>query len=473
MKKLNLRICTRAVCFWMAYTAVLPLVMAQGLEYIKAHYTKYEYKIPMRDGIKLFTAVYVPKDSSQQYPMLIMRTPYGVAPYGEDNYKTSLGPAEKFAKEDFIFVYQDVRGQWMSEGEFVNVRPYISVKKGPQDIDESSDTYDTIDWLVKKVPNNNGRAGIWGVSYPGFYAAMGCIDAHPALKACSPQAPISDWFIGDDFHHNGALYLAHAFNFFSRFGRAPPEPATIPEPPFEHGTPDGYNFFLNLGPVSNADLKHFKDKISFWHDLMQHGNYDDFWQARNIRPHLKNIRPAVMTVGGWFDAEDLFGPLKVYESIERSGSGNTNLLVMGPWYHGGWGGADGDAIGNVNFGSKTGVFFRDNIEFQFFNHYLKGGDELKLPEAYVFETGRNQWRQHDSWPPQNLANKLLYLHPNGKLSFDPPAEDSASAFDEYVSDPAKPVPYIANIDIGMTREHMLDDQRFASSRTRRLGLSKR
>ncbi|MBZ5622939.1 MAG: CocE/NonD family hydrolase [Acidobacteriia bacterium] len=437
---------------------------AQGLEYIKAHYTKYEYRIPVRDGKKLFTSVYVPKDTSQKYPIMLDRTPYNVGPYGVDNFKPALGPSEKFAREGFIFVYQDVRGRFQSEGEFTNMTPHLDVKRGPQDVDESSDTYDTIDWLIHNLPNHNGNVGMWGISYPGFYTAAGIIDAHPALKAASPQAPIADWFVGDDFHHNGALYLPHAYRFFSGFGHPRPVP-TLPQPAAPQANlPDAYSFFLSLGPLSNVNEKFFKNDVPFWNEMMQHGAYDEFWQARDLRRHLKNIKPAVMTVGGWFDAEDLFGALNTYKEIEKSSPGANNTLVMGPWFHGGWARSDGDALGPVQFGSKTAVFYRDEIEFPFFNFWLKGKGDPKLPEAYVFETGTNQWRREDAWPPTGVLPKALYLQGDGKLSFDPPKEPG-SVFDEYISDPNKPVPYIGRQAPGMTREHMVEDQRFASTRT--------
>ncbi len=432
----------------------------QGLDYIKANYTKYEFEIPMRDGKKLFTAVYAPKDTSQTYPILLTRTPYSVAPYGVDRYPGDLG-AEQFAREGFIFVRQDVRGRLKSEGEFVNVTPHKPVKKGPADVDESSDTYDTIDWLIKNIPYNNGRVGMWGISYPGFYAAAGMIDAHPALKAVSPQAPIADWFIGDDFHHNGALYLAHTFSFFNFFGR-PTKPGEQPRA-FDPGTPDGYRFFLELGPLSNLNEKIFRNEIAFWNEMMAHPNYDDFWKARNLLPHLKNIRPAVMTVGGWFDAEDLYGPLSIYKTVEKTSPGAYNILVMGPWPHGGWMRSEGSSLGHVRFGSKSAEFYREKIFFPFFNYHLKGKGEPKLPEAYVFETGTNVWRSYEAWPPKNATARTLYLHPGGRLSFDPPA-DAAPVFDEYISDPAKPVPHIGYTAFGMTYEHMVDDQRFASTR---------
>ena len=442
-----------------------PALVSQGLEYVKAHYTKYEYEIAVRDGKKLFTSVYVPKDSSHPYPILLLRTPYSVGPYGEDNYRTNLGPDDRFAKDGFIFAYQDVRGRWMSEGQFADMRPHKDMKSGPTDTDESTDTWDTIDWLVKHVPNNNGRVGMWGISYPGFYTAAGIIDAHPALKAASPQAPIADWFIGDDFHHNGALYLPHMFGFFYGFGRPRPEPVTEAPPlPKATNNPNAYDYFLSLGPLANIDEKVFKGDVAFWREIIRHPNYDAFWQARNLRPHLKNIRPAVMTVGGWFDAEDLFGALNTYRSIEKQSPGAHNILVMGPWHHGGWGGtSEGDHLGTVRFGAKTSEFFREQIEFPFFRYYLKQQGDLALPEAYMFETGSNQWRRYDSWPPEKSAARSLYLRAGGKLAFDPPAEETA--FDEYVSDPVKPVPYISQTSINMTIEHMVEDQRFAATRT--------
>ena len=430
---------------------------------VKALYAKTEQQITMRDGVKLFTAIYAPKDQSQKYPIMLTRTPYSVAPYGPNAYRAALGPSRLFQQERYIFVYQDVRGKLMSEGEFVDMRPHRPRKNSPKDIDESTDTYDTIEWLVKNVPNNNGRVGMWGISYPGFYTSMGLIDAHPALKAASPQAPIADWFIGDDFHHNGALFLPHAFNFFSSFGLPRSQPTTEgPRRRFEHGTPDGYRFFLDLGPVANADRKYLKGEVAFWNDLTRHPNYDDYWQSRNIRPHLRNIKPAVMTVGGWFDAEDLFGALNTYKTIEQTNPGARNTLVMGPWFHGGWSRSDGDALGSVSFGQKTALTYRETVELPFFNCLLKDKCDRQLPEATVFETGSNQWRQYDSWPPKNVALREIYLNANGGLTFAAP--QAAEGFDEYISDPAHPVPYINNIAIGMTREYMVDDQRFAATR---------
>jgi putative CocE/NonD family hydrolase len=273
------------------------LIVARGVpaqsetaaDAIKSAYAKTEVQIAMRDGVKLFTVVYAPRDTSKPLPIMLTRTPYSVAPYGPDKYKEYLGPSPLFSKDGFIFAYQDVRGRFMSEGEFVNVRPQNPAKRGAQDIDESTDAYDTIDWLIKHVPHNNGRVGMWGISYPGFYTAAGMIDAHPALRAVSPQAPISDWFIGDDFHHNGAFYLPHAFNFFSQFGKPRPKPTTESGHGFKYGTEDGYRFYLDMGAMPNADAKDLKGEIAFWNELMEHETYDTFWQARNLRPHLKNI----------------------------------------------------------------------------------------------------------------------------------------------------------------------------------------
>ena len=439
---------------------------AQGLEEVKARYTKYEYKIPMRDGTRLFTAVYVPKDaaSDNPYPIMYNRTPYSVKPYGIDEYKPELGPNALFGKEGYIFVYQDVRGRWMSEGTYVNVRPE---KDGVSKFDESTDTYDSIEWLLANVKGHNGKVGMWGISYPGYYVSTGLIDAHPALKAASPQSPVTDWFLGDDWHHNGALFLTHCFNFMSAFGHPRPEPVKNIDAKFDHGTPDGYDFFLKMGPVANADAKYFKGDVAFWNDITYHQTYDSFWKSRNVRNQLVNIKPsvAVMTVGGWFDAENLYGALETYRQIEKSSPGINNTLVMGPWYHGGWSRSDGSSLGYAMFNSKTSEFYRESIELPFFNLHLKGKKAAPLPEAYVFETGTNQWRKYDSWPPKDTKPLSIYFEDNGALAFEPTKADGPDAFDEYVSDPAKPVPYIDGIDNRMPREYMVGDQRFASKRT--------
>ncbi|HEY7547405.1 MAG TPA: CocE/NonD family hydrolase, partial [Blastocatellia bacterium] len=381
---------------------------------------------------------------------------------GSTVFKPSLGPSDLFMEEGFIFVYQDVRGRWMSEGDFKWMTPYKPKKSAPTDVDESTDTYDTIEWLLKNVPNNNGRVGMWGISFPGFYTAAAIIAAHPALKAASPQAPMADNFLGDDMHHNGAFFLPHAFNFISNFGRPRPKPTAIGLPRFDHKTPDGYKFFLEMGPLANANRKYLKNEIAIWNEWMKHGNYDEYWQAQNVPQHLTRVTPAIMTVGGWFDAEDLYGALNVYKAIEKNNPKTYNTIVMGPWCHGCWARTEGDALGDVRFNSKTAPFYRENIEFPFFLYFLKDKTDPKLPEAYVFETGSNEWKTYDQWPPKNTKVENLYFHPEGKLSFDQPS--LAASFDQYISDPNKPVPFINQIAIGMTREYMVDDQRFATTR---------
>jgi putative CocE/NonD family hydrolase len=431
-------------------------------EYIRAHYAKFEYQIPMRDGKRLFTSVYVPNDRSEAHPILLTRTPYAVAPYGLDRYKTRLGPNQKFEEAGFIFVFQDVRGRFMSEGDFVNMRPHIDRKSGTE-VDESSDTYDTISWLIKNVPANNGKVGQWGISYPGFYTSAGAIDSHPALKAVSPQAPIADWF-WDDMHHNGAFILPLTFNFFSFFGQERPQPTTKWPDRLEHGTPDGYQFFLDLGPLSNVNDHHFDGEIDFWNSIVAHPNYDEFWQSRNILPHLKNIDAAVLVVGGWFDTEDLYGPLATYASIEKQNPRTENRLVMGPWYHGQWAGGDASSMGSAQWGFDTSDYYNEKILLPFFEHHLKDGPRPSIAEATVFETGANRWRHFDQWPPANARRSRLYLHDQGSLNTSSPTANGPDAVDEYVSDPAKPVPYTMEITNGWARNYMTEDQRFAAWR---------
>lgn len=445
--------------FWVLLFA--PALPAQGLDYVNAHYTKTEHQIPMRDGVRLYTAVYAPKDTSRKYPLLMIRTQSGIRPYGTDQYHADLGPSPLFGKEGFIFVYQDIRGRWMSEGTFINLRPHIP-QKGPKDVDESSDTYDTIDWLLKNVPNHNDKVGHYGTSYRGWLVAAGMIDAHPALKAASPQAPIVDWFAGDDWHHNGAFFLSHAFFYAPRHGTPRPKPVKEPvNSPFNFGTADGYDFYLRLGPISNIDARYFKGENTFWRDLMDHPNYDDFWKARNLRPHLKNIKPAVLTVGGWFDAENLFGVLEAHRCFAADHS--NNVLVMGPWIHGGWNGGVGSSLGHVAFDSKTAEFYREKVELPFFNFHLKGKGEWKPSRVLAFETGTNRWREYESWPPKGTKPLAYYLHPHGRLAPDLPGP-SSEAHDEFISDPAKPVPYSDQLGTVMIPEFMCADQRFAARR---------
>jgi hypothetical protein len=430
---------------------------------VKEHYTKYEVRIPMRDGIRLFTAVYVPKDSSRPYPFLINRTPYSISPYGVDQYRTQLGPSPDFDKAGYIFVMQDVRGRFMSEGKFIEMRPHIDVKKSTTDVDDSSDLYDTIDWLLENIPNNNSRAGIWGISYPGFFTSASMIDTHPALKAASPQAPMTDLFRGDDAYHGGAFMLAANFGFYAFFRpQANPElPAKITVP-FNFGTPDGYEFFLKAGTLQNLG-KLLGGQEDLWLDQVHHDTYDDYWKARNLANHVKNVHCAVLTVGGWFDAEDLQGPFTLFHAIDRDDPEIFNALVVGPWVHGGWYRYEGNHLGRVSFAANTGDYYRKNIIFPFFEQYLKGSGDAKLPKAYVFETGTNVWRQYDSWPPKSAEKKTFYLHSNGVLSFNPP-KDEATTYDEYVSDPNKPVPFVNYVTQTVPQEYMVSDQRFAASR---------
>ena len=438
-------------------------ILAQENKYLEENYSKKEYRINMRDGVKLFTAVYSPKDTLVKYPIIIWRTPYSSGPYGEDkfsNYRRYTW--EHFIEEKYIIVYQDVRGRFMSEGDFIDMTPYISKKKNNKDIDETTDTYDTVDWLVKHIPNNNGKVGLWGISYPGFYAAMAAIDAHPSVKAISPQAPIADWFANDDWHHNGAFQLAECFPFEYVFGV--PRKGLVQNWPaeFNFETQDGYDFYLDLGSLKNVNEKYFHHKIPFWDSLMKHGIYDDFWKARNSLPHFNNIKPAVLVVGGWFDAENLYGALHTYNSIEKKNPNNSCYLVMGPWIHGGWVRTDGSSLGDIKFGSKTGEYYIKNIELPFFNYYLKGEGKLDLPGAYVFETGSNKWRKYSSWPPADSKSFNLYLNENHSLSFDAP--QSKDSFDEYISDPSRPVPFTKEITTDIPKSYMDEDQRFAARR---------
>lgn len=427
------------------------------------HYTKKEVYIPMRDGARLFTSMYIPKDHSEKHPILMSRTPYSCAPYGPDEFRAFWRNRWfQYLKEGYIMVVQDVRGRWMSEGDFVDVRPYNPDKKGKKDIDEASDTYDTIDWLVKNLQDNNGKVGVFGVSYPGFYSTMAALSGHPALRAVSPQAPVTDWFEGDDFHHHGAFFLADAFAFYTSFGKPRPKPTTKGPTDFEYYTHDNYKFYLETGALKNF-ARLMGDSIAFWKDLYSHPNRDAWWEARNIRPHLKNVKPVMLEVGGVFDAEDCFGAWQTYKAIEKQSPGANNRLVMGPWYHGQWASFDGTHLGNVRFDSNTSEWYANNVELPFFNYYLKGkGSEPKIAEATIFFTGENQWKQLPQWPPADMQPQAAYLHSNGKLSFNKPT--GGDAYSEYVSDPAKPVPYTADVHFNRTINYMTDDQRFASRR---------
>jgi putative CocE/NonD family hydrolase len=436
---------------------------AQETYVVKDHYTKAEYRIPMRDGIKLYTIVYTPKDTTQNYPVLIWRTPYSCGPYGPGKFRHL---PVNLAKEKFIFVYQDVRGRFMSEGKFVNMRPYIPNKISNKQTDESSDAWDTVDWLIKNVKHNNGKAGMFGISYPGFYAAMACIDAHPALKAVSPQAPISNWFVDDDMHHHGAFSLQMAINFFSVFGVKRDSLTTHWPPRMPRVSPDAYDFFMSLEPLSNIDKKYYHDKIAFWEAVKKNPNYDAYWQARNTLPHFKNIKPAVLTVGGWYDSEDFYGTLHTYKSIEQKSPQTKNMLIIGPWPHGWWSRSEGARLGDISFGSKTGEYFRKDIQLPFFKYYLKGEGSFPEPKARMFNTGVNRWRSFDQWPPKDVRKKVLSLEARHKLTFKKPKK-SKTNYNEYVSNPWKPVPYTAHIMDSRTfyyHPYMNEDQRFAARR---------
>jgi putative CocE/NonD family hydrolase len=437
---------------------------------VRDHYSKHEHRIPMRDGARLFTVVYLPRDVAGPRPIMLTRTPYGVGPYGEGNYRDNLGPSEAFTKEKFIFVYQDVRGRAMSEGTWIQTRPRQSAMASSHDVDESSDTYDTVDWLVKNLPGNNGRVGLWGISYAGFYAAAALPGAHPAVRAVSPQAPNVELFKGDDGYHNGAFLLSQNYSFYSFFRerRGPPAPPTPPVP-LDLGTPDGYDFFLRMGPLENAAARLGDNR--YWKETLAHSTYDAFWKTRAIGPHLERVTAAVLSVGGWFDAWVLAGPLAVHKAIEERSPGTTNLLVMGPWSHGEWARGEGDRLGNLTFGSATCAYYREKIELPFFRKYLEDQTDLHgagagagdLARVTVFHTGSNQWRKYQAWPPPSGTPRQLFFGPEGTLAWQVPRA-SASDHDDYVSDPARPVPMLSFIARGMAGDYMIEDQRFAAQR---------
>ncbi|MGV6845131.1 MAG: CocE/NonD family hydrolase [Lutibacter sp.] len=449
---------------------------SQTTNYVKEHYTKTEQYITMRDGKKLFTVIYNPKDTSKKYPILLQRTPYSCRPYGATKFKRRIGPNATLMKQRNIIVYQDVRGRWMSEGTYVNMRPYIPNKKDSTDIDESSDTYDTIDWLVKNVPNNNGNVGTWGISYPGFYTTCSTIDAHPALKAASPQACIGDFFF-DDFHHNGA-YLLSYFRATSLFGTPkdkPTDTAWYQLPKLN--TKDQYQFFLDAGPLSNLNsyfqyksldksLSAKKEGDFFWKELTEHPNYDENWQRKAILPHLKNIKShvATMVVGGEFDAEDLYGAINTYKAIEANNPDNYNIFVFGPWSHGQWARTSvKNKVGNIYFGDSISLNYQKNVETIFFNHFLKGNHQknINLPEAYVFDSGKKEWNSYAVWPPKNVEKQKMFLSENQKLTTVKEKETGIS----FISNIKKPVPYSEDIKTVFTpRKYMTDDQRFAARR---------
>ena len=433
---------------------------------IKELYTKREARIRVRDGAQLFTSIYVPRDTTRRYPVLMSRTPYSVSPYGAD-YKTALGPSgnRRWVEDGYIFVYQDVRGRNFSEGVFRDMTPILERHDKTTDVDEGPDTYDTVEWLVKNLPTN-GKVGIYGTSYPGFYTTASCLSRHPAVVACSPQAPMTDIWMGDDNFHGGAFLLAHNFGFYTRFGRAPrKEPGPDPAYPFSMGTPDAYAFYLALGPLGPATRKILDSATApLWQNILTHPSYDAFWKARDVRPHLHDVKAAFLTVGGFYDTEDIHGPWWVYGAIEKLNTEADNHVIVGPWSHGGWSRGDGDVLGTLRWAYKTGPFFRDSVEYPFFAHYLTGAPDPKFPNVLVFRTGGDTWDRYDAWPPKESTPVALYVQAGGKLAFAPPR--AGDAFDEYVSDPAKPVPTVERIENqGMPRDYITADQRFASRRT--------
>jgi putative CocE/NonD family hydrolase len=433
-------------------SAAIPQSLAQT-------YEKHEFRIAMRDGVRLYTAVYVPRNPKGKFPILLERTPYGCHPYGPNAYPSSFPGSRKFLAAGYAFAFQDVRGRFMSEGKWEEIRPYRP-NKGPRDTDESTDAYDTVAFLTKTVAGNNGKVGVWGISYPGFYASMAAIDHHPAVKAVSPQAPVTEWFMGDDVHQNGAFYLQENFDFYFWFGL--PSSAPTAAPPQIEGfgpRPDAYDFFLKMGPIANADRKYFRGRIEFWNDICKHPNFDEFWQARSVPRFLKNIQCAVLTVGGWFDAEDLYGALATYRAIRSLSPKATNYLVMGPWSHGMWAGGSGEALGPLEFGSATSTFFREEIEFPFFDAYLNGPGKWDAPLVRAFETGANRWHSMSAWPPDGKPTRL-YLAPSMGLSVSKPTSGEV----RYVSDPSAPVPYKSGQMTYRDPSYMYADQRFVLDR---------
>ena len=430
--------------------------------WIRDNYIKSEYFITMRDGVKLFTAVYTPKDTSESFPILMQRTPYSCRPYGKDNYRRRLGPNIYLMKEKYIFVYQDARGRYKSEGKFREMTPYIENKQSNKDVDESSDTYDSIEWLLKHT-RNNGRVGIYGISFPGFYSTAALPGAHPALKAVSPQAPMSDEFIGDDCNHNGAFFLMDNFSFYSGFDGPRINNGESYKSFFEANYKDAYQFFLELGPLKNANTsQYFYDSNSTWRQTVKHDTYDAFWQSRNIRRHLKNIKPAVLVVGGWFDAEDMFGALKTYTAIEKQSPGNDARLVMGPWTHGAWSAPSWKSFADYHFGSDLNTLYQQQIETPFFNYYLKDKGTFDQPEVTLFETGSNKWKSYDTWPPKQSEPVAFYFADDKQIITGKPAQ--AKGVTQYVSDPNNPVPYTDGIWEDRNNKYMAEDQRFAARR---------
>ena len=434
---------------------------------VKAYYDKSEVMIPMRDGVNLFTAIYSPKDQSKDHPILFYRTPYSIQPYGKEYRSTKkLTPSLEMLQDGYIFVLQDIRGTYKSEGHFEVIRTIRQDKSNPMAIDESTDNYDSIEWLLNNLQGHNGRVGQWGVSYAGWTTLQGMIDAHPALKASSPQASPSDMFIGDDWHHNGAFRLTYAFAWMNHTAQQRDTPTVKKPEPFDYGTSWGYEFFLNAGPTSELNKKYFKGRVPAWKDFINHPNYDEFWQRQNALQYLDNIKHPILNVAGWFDAEDFYGPVSIYQEIEKRNPNNQSTFVSGPWRHGGWAfRGDGSSLGDIQFGAKTSEYYQKHIVSPFFRYHLKGEGNWNAKEAIVFETGGNRWHRFDQWPPKNNRTKNLYFHVDGKLSFDKPNTKKTAA-DDYISDPNKPVPFTSDFTAGWPgHTWMIEDQRATSTRT--------
>lgn len=434
--------------------------------WVAKHVVKTEYQIPMRDGVTLFTSVYEPLSKQQEHPILLVRTPYSCAPYGSvispRMYKSYW---ISYLRDGYIIVIQDVRGCFMSGGEFVDVKPLRTHLNSKLETDESTDAYDSIDWLIRHLKNSNGKVGVFGISYPGFYATMTAACGHPALKAASPQAPVTDWFMGDDFHHNGAFALMDGFSFFSSFGKPRPQIRTTGRPGYAFTSNDNYSFYLNQGP-----LKHFMplmDSIAFWKQVMQHPDYDDWWKARDARRAAPLIKIPILVVGGTFDAEDCFGAWNLYKACYQQRSINAIHpvhLVMGPWYHGGWSRGTGAYLGAVRFGAKTSVYYQQHLEKPFFDRYLKTKviTNTEASQTHVFFSGSNCWRHDAVWPPKAVEWTFINLQTQ---NLTPSHFKLTGKRNVYVSDPQSPVPYADGVHLNRTREYMIDDQRFASRRT--------
>lgn len=427
-------------------------------------FEKIERMIPMRDGVRLHTLIYSPKTRRAPLPILFNRTPYGI----DNASRAFAGPLKEEVEEGYIFAFQDIRGRYKSEGQFVMQRP-VRDRADPQAIDEGTDAYDTIDWLVKNVPNNNGRVGMFGTSYPGWLVVMAVLDPHPALKAVTEEATPADMFLGDDFHHNGAFRLSYGFEYAFELE------SSIVDTNFKFDRYDTYEWYLRLGALRNADARYFHGKLPTWNNFVAHPNYDQFWQRQALVNQLKQVTVPIMHVAGWWDQEDFYGPVTAYEALERTDTDHMNYLVAGPWNHGGWYRATGDKLGNVDFGSATSRYFRENVQRPWFAYYLKDKGGLSQPEALTFETGSNRWMSYDAWPPRrDIAGRNLYFREGGQLSFDPPPQEAKQPFDSYVSDPRHPVPYRPRPveptynppDLGGSRwsTWLLEDQRFVENR---------